>query len=203
MTDGFRLFPGYFDRAGQEELVVHIRDILRLAPFFQPEMPKTGKPMSVRMTNAGPLGWVTDKSGGYRYQTHHPVTGAPWPLIPDPLLALWRDVAGWPDPPEACLVNWYHAPSSRMGLHVDADEAAADAPVVSVSLGATAVFRLGGRTRRDPTRSMRLASGDVVVLAGESRHFRHGIDRIIPGTSTLLPDPQRLNLTLRRVTLGG
>jgi alkylated DNA repair protein (DNA oxidative demethylase) len=137
---------------------------------------------------------------GYRYEARHPKTDAPWPAIPQALLDLWRDVSGYSAPPEACLVNHYRE-GARMGLHVDADEAAQDAPVVSVSLGDTALFRVGGRKRADATRSFRLASGDVVVLAGAARQCFHGVDRVMPGTSKLLPGGGRINLTLRRVTL--
>ena len=200
MPDGFRLLPGFFDRAAQEALLDAVRDVVRAAPFYQPTMPRTGTPTSVKMTNAGPLGWVTDRDGGYRYQPHHPVTGAPWPPFPGAVLDLWHQVAAYPHPPEACLVNWYHSEKSRLGLHRDQDEDAPDAPVVSISLGATCLFRLGGPERRGPTRSVRLSSGDVVVLGGASRHFFHGVDRVLPETSTLLPSPQRINLTLRRVT---
>jgi alkylated DNA repair protein (DNA oxidative demethylase) len=199
--DGFRLLSGYFDRRAQERLARDVLERVAQSPLYQPAMPRTGKPLSVKMTNLGPLGWMTDKIGGYRYQDHHPVTGEPWPDMPDTLLALWRTVSGWPDPPQACLVNWY-GPDARLGLHVDADKDAKDAPVVSVSLGDSARFRLGGPDRKDATRSIRLNSGDVVVLGGESRRFHHGVDRIYAGSSTLLPEdwrPGRLNLTLRRV----
>jgi DNA oxidative demethylase len=201
---GFVLHPGRFDRAAQRALLADVLAVLEEAPPFQPAMPRTGQLFSVRMTNCGPLGWVSDRDGGYRYQERHPVTGQPWPAIPPRLLALWADVSGWPDAPQACLVNLYGS-AARMGLHVDADETERDAPVVSVSLGDTAVFRLGGPARPDGTRSVRLASGDVAVLGGPSRHCHHGIDRILPHTSTLLPEglfPEggRINLTLRRVT---
>ena len=160
-------------------------------------MPKSGTPFSVRMTNCGPLGWVSD-TAGYRYQPTHPDTGEPWPPIPPMLLAAWQDLAGYPGPPEACLVNVYAA-SARMSLHQDRDERDFSAPVVSLSLGQTCLFRVGGTSRRDPTRSFRLASGDALVLAGEARLAFHGVDRIVPDTSTLLPDGSRINLTLRRV----
>jgi alkylated DNA repair protein (DNA oxidative demethylase) len=87
-----------------------------------------------------------------------------------------------------------------MGLHQDRDEQDFAAPVVSLSLGDTGLFRIGGSNRRDPTRSLRLASGDGLVLAGDARLAFHGIDRIMPGTSALLPDGGRINFTLRRVT---
>ena len=160
-------------------------------------MPKSGTPFSVRMTNCGPLGWVSDERG-YRYQPHHPVTGALWPPMPPIVLEAWAELADYPHPPEACLINVY-TPTARMGLHQDRDEQDFAAPVVSLSLGQTCLFRLGGTTRRDPTRSFRLASGDALVLGGHTRLAFHGVDRIIPGASTLLPDGSRINLTLRRV----
>jgi DNA oxidative demethylase len=201
-TAGFRLLPGRFDRAGQEALLAEIRAAIAVAPLYTPHMPRTGAAMSVRMTNCGALGWLTDRLRGYRYEPVHPDTGQPWPPIPAALLDLWHSVTAYPAPPQACLINYYAA-DAKMGLHVDADEADRAAPVVSVSLGDTALFRIGGSKRTDPTRSVRLASGDVCVLAGAAREAFHGIDRILPGTSTLLTEGGRFNLTLRRVTLAG
>lgn len=196
---GVRHMPGYLDRAAQEALVDEIRAVVAAAPLFVPRMPRTGKPMSVRMTNCGPLGWVTDQARGYRYQAEHPQTGRPWPPIPAPLVALWEAVAGDARPPQACLVNFY-ADSARMGLHQDRDEQDLSAPVVSLSLGDTCLFRVGEPRRGGRTVSIRLHSGDVVVLGGEGRLCYHGVDRIYPATSTLLKNGGRINLTLRRVT---
>jgi alkylated DNA repair protein (DNA oxidative demethylase) len=196
--DGFRVLPGRLDEAGQRVLLSELDEAIHRAPFFTPVMPRTGRPFSVAMTNLGPLGWVSDRAG-YRYQATHPVTAEPWPPIPDMVLDLWRAVSGYPHDPQACLVNYYRA-GAKMGLHQDSDEEDFAAPVVSVSLGDTAVFRIGGRERGGPTKSIRLASGDVLVMGGESRLCYHGIDRIIPGTSRLLPQGGRINLTLRRVT---
>ncbi len=195
---GLSYLPGYFDREAQEILLEQIRAIVAEAPLFQPVMPKTGKPFSVRMSNCGPLGWVSDING-YRYQPTHPDTGRPWPEMPETLTQLWRDLAPDAPPPEACLINFYDT-SARMGLHQDRDEQTFEAPVVSVSLGDTATFRVGGFSRKDPTQSFRLQSGDVVVLGGEARLAFHGIDRVLKGTSTLLKNGGRINLTLRRVT---
>lgn len=195
--EGVLYFPGWFDREAQQTLVAAIAEIVRAAPWFVPRMPKSGKPFSVAMTNCGPLGWVSDEAG-YRYQPAHPETGAAWPAIPPALIELWRSV-GAPAEPEACLINRYHE-RARLGLHQDRDETDRAAPVVSVSLGDTAVFRIGGTTRKAPTRSMRLVSGDVVTFGGPARLVYHGIDRILPGTSRLLPEGGRINLTLRRVT---
>jgi alkylated DNA repair protein (DNA oxidative demethylase) len=199
LAPGVMLTPGYLDRIAQSELLAAIRAVIAQAPLYVPRMPRSGKPMSVRMSNCGSLGWVTDAERGYRYQPIHPETGAPWPPIPDLLLRAWRDLSGYPHPPEACLVNFYAA-DARLGLHQDQDENDLAAPVVSLSLGDTALFRLGGLKRGDPTQSVRLASGDAVVLGGAGRLAYHGVDRIMPGTSTLLPEGGRINLTLRRVT---
>jgi DNA oxidative demethylase len=199
LPHGVRHIPRYLDAAAQLELVEDIRAVVVAAPLYAPEMPKTGKRMSVRMTNCGTLGWVTDREGGYRYQATHPVTGKPWPPIPQRLLEIWQDVADYPSPPEACLVNFY-SDTAKMGLHQDRDERDFSAPVVSISLGDDCLFRVGGTRRADPTVSFRLSSGDVVVLGGEARLAFHGVDRIYPQTSTLLRSGGRINLTLRRVT---
>jgi alkylated DNA repair protein (DNA oxidative demethylase) len=192
-------FPQALAREGQIALLAAISEVIAQAPLFTPAMPRSGKPMSVRMTNCGPLGWVTDKERGYRYQATHPKTGKPWPPIPAALLKLWGDLARYPAPPEACLVNYY-AGNAKMGLHQDKDEEDFAAPVLSVSLGDTGIFRLGGRSRKDPTRAFELKSGDVVVLGDTDRLAFHGIDRILAGTSDLVPEGGRFNLTLRRVT---
>lgn len=194
-----RLLPGHLDREMQRQLVAELRPILERAPLYSPAMPRSGSAYSVRMSNCGPLGWLSDRTG-YRYSPTHPVTGEPWPAIPTLVLDLWHATTGAPYPPEACLINYY-GPAAKLGLHRDQDEAATDAPILSISLGDTALFRLGGPERKSPTRSVRLSSGDLVVLSGPSRHWYHGVDRILPGTSQLLAEGGRFNLTLRRVTV--
>ncbi len=200
---GVAWHPGHLAPARQAAVLAEVLRCLAEAPLVRPVMPGDGKPFSVRMSSCGPLGWVSDRSG-YRYQERHPGTGRPWPAIPPLLLTLWDTLTGYPAPPEACLINHYDA-AARMGLHQDRDEAALDAPVLSISLGDTAVFRVGGTARRDPTRSIRLASGDAVLLAGPARLAFHGIDRVLGGSSRLLAGTPlgggRLNLTLRRVSL--
>jgi alkylated DNA repair protein (DNA oxidative demethylase) len=198
IAPGVDHFPGFLDRAAQEALRDEMLAILKLAPPFRPRMPRTGKPFSVCMSNCGPLGWVSDEAG-YRYQPTHPETGRPWPAMPERLLAAFAAIAPEAPPPEACLINLYDS-SARMGLHQDRDEEELSAPVVSLSLGDTALFRVGGLQRNSPTRSFRLASGDAMQLAGAGRLAFHGVDRIIAGSSTLLPHGGRTNLTLRRVT---
>jgi alkylated DNA repair protein (DNA oxidative demethylase) len=193
-----RYLPEFLDRSAQEQVLRDLREAVVAAPLFTPMMPRTAKPFSVRMTNLGPLGWVSDKAG-YRYQATHPATGLPWPAITQNILGVWTKVSNYPHPPEACLVNFYGA-EAKMGLHQDRDEEDFEAPVVSISLGDTALFRVGGTTRGGKTQSLKLASGDVLILEGPSRLAFHGIDRVIGGSSTLLKDGGRINLTMRRVT---
>lgn len=200
VESGCWLYSGALDRAEQRDLLEQVRQGLAIAPLFTPTMPMSGKAFTVRMSNFGPLGWVSDRVGGYRYQARHPVTKEAWPTLPEMLSDVWRTVNKDAPEPEACLVNYY-AGRARMSLHVDRDEAAQSVGVVSVSLGDTAVFRLGGPDRSSRSWTFRLLSGDVLVLGGASRRFYHGIDRVIPNSSTLLPKGGRINLTLRRVTL--
>lgn len=192
---GFRYLPGRLDATAQAELVQAVMTAAEDAPFYRPITPG-GLPMRVEMTGLGPLNWVTD-AAGYRYEPAHPVTGRPWPPIPRALLDLWAELADAVTPPDACLVNLYRE-GARMGLHQDRDEADFGFPVLSVSLGDTAVFRIGGRKRGDPTRSMKLSSGDVCLLGGEARLAFHGVDRLLSGSSRLIPGGGRINLTLRR-----
>jgi alkylated DNA repair protein (DNA oxidative demethylase) len=195
---GLRLYPGYLDRSRQSELLAALREVLAAAPLFTPRMPVSGRPFTVRMSNCGPLGWVSDVDG-YRYAPSHPETGRRWPPIPAILRGAWQELGGYAEPPEACLINFY-GPAAKMGLHQDRDEQDFAAPVVSLSLGDSCLFRIGGRRRGDPTRSFRLHSGDAMILGGGARLAFHGVDRILPGTSTLLAEGGRFNLTLRRVT---
>lgn len=196
--NGFRYLPGFLTPNAQVHLLAAIRAIVAQAPLYQPCMPKSGKPLSVMMTNCGALGWVSDKTGGYRYQEAHPVTGLPWPGMPEAIRRLWTTIADYPAQPEACLINYYAA-KAKLGLHRDADEEDALAPVISISLGDDALFQMGGLKRTDAKDRLHLKSGDIVVLGGVARHAYHGINRILPGTSDLLAEGGRFNLTLRRV----
>ncbi|TAL82258.1 MAG: alpha-ketoglutarate-dependent dioxygenase AlkB [Beijerinckiaceae bacterium] len=196
--------PAYLGPGAQRALLAEIEEALAEAPLFRPAMPRTGKAFSVRMSNCGPLGWVSDRERGYRYQAAHPQTGKSWPKIPALVLKAWKDLAGYPCLPEACLINFYDA-AARMGMHQDRDEAALDAPVLSLSLGSSCVFRFGGTTRAGKTEVLELASGDALLLQGAARLLYHGVTRLIPETSPLpdsdlLPADSRINLTLRRVT---
>jgi len=195
LIDGFQLHPGALDRNAQLALARTVMALAEDAPFYSPTVPG-GRRMSVAMTGLGPLSWTSDAEG-YRYTAVHPHTGRPWPPMPPVLLDLWRRLApGAPDP-DACLVNLYRG-GARMGLHQDRDEQDFSVPVVSISLGDSALFRIGGANRGDPSRSLKLSSGDVCLLTGPARLAYHGVDRVIEGSSTVVPGGGRLNLTLRR-----
>jgi len=192
---GFRYFPGHLDAAAQGALVADLRRIVLAAPFVDPVTPG-GRRMTVRMTAAGRLGWVSDRSG-YRYEPRHP-SGVAWPAIPPAILAVWQEVTGLSRDPDCCLVNFY-GEGAKMGLHQDRDEGDFSFPVVSISLGDEALFRFGGVGRSEPTESLWLKSGDVLVMGGESRLAWHGIDRLRYRSSRLLHGGGRINLTLRVV----
>ena len=200
LPNGFAYYPGYLSRARQQELIDAVREAIDgEAPFFQNRMPRTGQPVSVVGSNFGPLGWIADVDG-YKYTTVHPKTARSWPPMPPLLLQLWSTLTSYPATPEACLINWYRE-GNKMGMHVDRDEQDIGAPIVSISLGDTARFRIGGTVRGGKTHCLKLSSGDVVVMAGAARQCYHGVDKIFPGTSTLVPKGGRINLTMRRVNL--
>ncbi|HEY2444223.1 MAG TPA: alpha-ketoglutarate-dependent dioxygenase AlkB [Rhizomicrobium sp.] len=198
VAPGVVRWSGCLDPQEQASLVADVFARACEAPFYRPRMPRSGKSFSVEETNFGALGWYSDESG-YRYETRHPETRRPWPPMPQILCTLWHRLTNYAAPAECCLVNLYRG-DARMGLHQDRDEAALDAPVLSISLGDEAIFRMGGVTRRSATRSLKLKSGDVVMFGGVARLAYHGIDRVIANTSSLLPGGGRLNLTLRRVS---
>ncbi|MBT4896592.1 MAG: alpha-ketoglutarate-dependent dioxygenase AlkB [Rhodobacteraceae bacterium] len=192
---GISVFKEFLPSSDQLRLVKELREVAAQAPVFSPKT-KSGKPMSVRLTAAGDFGWFSDQRG-YRYVEHHP-SGVNWPAIPDSIMAIWRAVAGAAPDPECCLINFY-GEGARMGLHQDRDEANFDWPVVSISLGDDALFRVGGTERGGKTESIWLQSGDVAVMGGPARLNYHGIDRIKFGSSSLLKEGGRLNITLRVV----
>lgn len=200
--EGFHLRPSYLDLAAQRELVDVLGDVLADAPLFEQRMPRTGVPLSVRMSNAGTHGWVTDRERGYRHQPTHPITGRLWPLIPRQLVSLWHELTGEVAAPNQCLINYYDA-GAKLGLHQDRGDGSEAAPVLSVSLGDDATFVVGGLTRAEPKAKVTLHSGDVLWFGGAARLVFHGVPRIFAGTSTLLRaiglPTGRLNVTLRRI----
>lgn len=192
---GFELLKSYLNSADQLDLVNDLRSVAQAAPMRSP-VTRWGKPMSVRMTSAGRVGWISDRRG-YRYEPQHP-DGMDWPPIPDRILTLWKDITGLTRQPDCCLINYY-GEGARMGLHQDKDEVDFSYPVLSISLGDDGLFRMGGTERGGKTQSVWLTSGDVVVMGGAARLAYHGVDRIRFGSSSLLPDGGRINVTLRVV----
>lgn len=192
---GADLYPGLLSESAQTEMLAAVRAVMAEAPPIRFET-RWGRRLSVAMTSAGRVGWISDRAG-YRYAPTRP-DGRPWPPIPDSVLDVWRRVVGDARLPDCCLVNHYAA-GARMGLHQDRDEGDVSWPVLSISLGDEALFRIGGVDRPAPSRSVWLRSGDVVVLGGAARLAYHGIDRIRFGSSRLLAEGGRINLTLRVV----
>lgn len=192
---GVSVFQGALDPSTQSALVEDLRDVIRRAPLFSPQTPY-GKPMSVQMTSAGAFGWYADRTG-YRYEKMHPA-GTPWPPIPSSVLDIWARYSGAAQAPDCCLINFYRE-GAKMGMHQDKDEADFTWPVLSISLGDSALFRIGNTTRGGKTESIWLDSGDVVVMGGAARLVYHGVDRVRFGSSSLLANGGRVNLTLRVV----
>jgi alkylated DNA repair protein (DNA oxidative demethylase) len=179
-------------------LLAEIEHIATVAAFRHLETPG-GFRMSVAMTNCGTLGWVSDRRG-YRYTTHDPLSGQPWPPMPSVFSALAERAArtaGFEGfEPDACLVNRY-MPGARLTLHQDKDERDFSAPIVSVSLGLPAVFLFGGNARKDKERRIPLQHGDVVVWGGPARLHHHGVLPLKDGNHFVL-GRRRVNLTFRR-----
>jgi alkylated DNA repair protein (DNA oxidative demethylase) len=187
-----------FARANAAELVAAVDAITASAPFRNMMTPG-GSRMSVGMTNCGRAGWVTDRKG-YRYERIDPITGNPWPQMPEVFRRLAERAAlagGYPDfEPDACLMNLYE-PGTRLSLHRDENERDLSAPIVSVSLGLPAIFLFGGNHRNDRSRRVPLESGDIVVWGGLDRLVYHGVAPLADGNDPLTGN-RRINLTFRK-----
>ena len=187
-----------FARANAAELVAAVDAITASAPFRNMMTPG-GFRMSVGMTNCGRAGWVTDRKG-YRYERIDPITGNPWPQMPEVFRRLAERAAlaggylGFE--PDACLMNLYE-PGTRLSLHRDENERDLSAPIVSVSLGLAAIFLFGGNHRNDRSRRVPLKSGDVVVWGGSDRLVYHGVAPLAEGYDPLTGS-RRINLTFRK-----
>ncbi len=189
----------YLTLQQQTEILTVCRQVARQSPLFTPTM-KSGKPFNYQMTNCGDFGWISDTKG-YRYSETHP-NGKPWTPIPEMIYNLTKDLAnqiGEPDYlPQTCLINFYQH-DGKLGLHQDNSEKNLKPAIISISLGDDAIFLMGGNKRNSPTQEILLKSGDILQLFGDSRLAFHGIKKIIPGTSGLLKNGGRLNLTIRQI----
>jgi alkylated DNA repair protein (DNA oxidative demethylase) len=187
----------------QAELLTDLHTVTSQSPFRRMVTP-SGFTMSVAMTNCGKLGWVTARTG-YRYTDYDPLNDAPWPAMPARFFALAQRAAaeaGYRNfKPDVCLINRYSV-GARMGLHQDKNERNFDHPIVSVSLGLSAVFQMGGLARTDQTLKVQLDHGDIVVWGGSARMRYHGILPLKAGSIpvSMLPalNDCRINLTFRQ-----
>lgn len=181
-----------------DDILPALREVLKAAPFRRMETPG-GHTMSVALSNCGQFGWSTDAQG-YRYVSDDPLTGRPWPVLPEVLRTLAREAAaaaGFEDfIPDACLLNRY-VPGARMSPHQDRNERDYTAPIVSVSLGLAAMFQLGGLQRSDRPIRVPLLHGDVMVWGGVDRLRFHGVLPLKEGVHPVM-GPQRINFTLRK-----
>jgi alkylated DNA repair protein (DNA oxidative demethylase) len=180
-----------------DQLLPALDAVLAAAPFRQMITPG-GFTMSVALSSCGTLGWTTDRSG-YRYTRDDPLTGKPWPKMPEVFLELAQAAArdaGFTDfMPDSCLINRY-VPGAKMSLHQDKDEVSYAAPIVSVSLGLPAMFLFGGFERGDKSQRVPLFHGDIVVWGGVDRLRFHGVLPIKDGLHPRLGE-QRINFTFR------
>ena len=197
IAPGAMVLRGFAQRRGPA-LLEAVRAVTNQSPFRFMSTPG-GFQMSVAMTNCGAAGWITDRTG-YRYGSIDPLTGRPWPAMPDgfaTLAAAASARAGFGAfTPDACLINQYE-PGSRMSLHQDRNELDFAAPIVSVSLGLPAVFLFGGDRRADKPQRVALAHGDVVVWGGPARLRFHGVLPLKDGEHPLA-GRRRINLTFRK-----
>lgn len=197
LAPGAMLLAG-FARPFEAHLIEAVRSVIERAPFRHLITPG-GHRMSVAMTNAGSVGWISDRRG-YRYDAIDPDSGLPWPEMPAVFAHVAEQAAakaGFPDfYPDACLINRYE-PGAKLSLHQDKDELDFNAPIVSVSLGLPATFLFGGLNRSDKTARYRLTHGDVVAWGGSARLAYHGVTPLADGEHPLL-GRQRINLTFRK-----
>ena len=198
--DGFRHLSGYLGLARQGELLGHLRSVLAEAPLYAPTMPRTGKPFSVRMTNCGPLGWVSDKTARLSLPGRAPPDRPA--LAPRCRSCCWSFGGRWPTIPfrQRLASSTTMRPAPRWARTATRTKRTSGHPSCRSRWGTMPHSTSAACSARGPKRRLILRSGDVVVLAGAARMAYHGVDRIHPGTSTLLPEGGRLNLTLRRVT---
>lgn len=202
LQPGLKLYKNYLSLEKQEQLVQIIHNILPEAPFFKAISPRK-KPLGSLMTNMGEFGWYADATDGYKYINHHPNTQKKWPGIPVEIMNIWRKLADYPIDPQCCLINYYNEQNPNLGMHKDLDEQDFKAPVLSISLGNTCSFRYSTSPKsQSPSKTIKLESGTILVMGGESRLIYHSVNKVFFGSNKLLDSSfglGRLNLTLRVV----
>jgi len=200
LPEGVILRPRLFDGPTQAALAAAVRDIAETAPFRHPRTPGQGV-FSAALTSCGRVGWWSDRAG-YRYIPTQPGSSDPWPPMPEIFRTAVRTAAAgtrWPDfDPDACLINFYTT-GAKMGLHQDRDERDFAQPIITITLGDTADFLVGGPARSDKATAFTFQSGDALLMGGPSRLFFHGIRKVHAGTSPIAGMPTgRYSLTFRK-----
>ncbi len=194
------MLRGFLDEHQQRRVIDWTRELCKEAPLVRPSMPN-GTPLSVRVTNAGSMGWWAD-SQGYRYTREHPTSGKRWPGAPAWVLAFAnKALLQAHHAPVAfdCVAVNYYAPGAKLGMHRDLSEADISQPIVSFSLGAPASFLMGGPERDDPVERFTLDTGDVCVMATPCRNWFHSVAKIHDNTMYSPTREGRINLTVRKV----
>jgi DNA oxidative demethylase len=201
LPEGITILESFVNHDEQSRLLELCRQVAREAPFVQPTMPRSGTPFKLRVTSCGTVGWFSDRDG-FRYLDKHPETHRPWAAMPEEFLQLAQQAAACAGEkdylPDTCLINFYPAQTGRLGLHVDDTEEDRRTAIVTLSLGDSCIFAIGGATASAKPQSVQLASGDIVVMHGAGRNLYHGVEGLIAGTSSLLKNGGRISLTFRR-----
>lgn len=200
LPDGITILRDYLTRDQQVAFIEKSRQAARQAPLLYPRMPG-GTPFRVRVTSVGECGWWSDGIRGFGYVKRHPATNRPFPQMPADFRFLAVRAAaevGCEFEPDTCLINFYDIGDGRLGLHQDENERDRTQPIVTVSLGDSCIFEVGGAARSVKPQEIRLDSGDVLIMSGKGRNLFHGVKKIIPCTSNILKNGGRVSLTLRK-----
>lgn len=201
LPEGITVLPNFLSQRDQIKFVETTRQIVSEAPLTAPKM-WNGSKFKVKVTSCGSYGWFADERG-YKYLTKHPLTQKPFPKMPkvfyDFAKKCAEEVLLVNYKPQTCLINYYQNETGRLGLHVDDTEEDLTSPIVTLSLGDSCVFVVGGLERKDKIQKIVLHSGDVVIMHRQGRMLYHGVEKLLPGTSKLLRTGGRLSLTFRKV----
>jgi alkylated DNA repair protein (DNA oxidative demethylase) len=203
---GFSLFRQMLDAAAQTRMIDLARTLARQAPLITP-VTRWGVPYKLQVTSWGDWGWYADQDS-QRYLRTHPKTGKRWPPIPPEVRELMKTAAAEGGcrrfEPDTVLVNFYpetQEKSGSLGRHRDTTEKNLNAPIVTLSLGASASFGLGGLEYADPVEQIPLDGGDVLVMAGPARLMYHSVDHLLtnsPASSVQLKTGGRISFTARQ-----
>jgi len=198
LPDGLIYKENYLNIIQQEKIFDTIKILKKSAPFRKLTT-KSGKSFSAKITNCGDYGWWSDLKG-YRYTKTDPDTNLPWPPMPKYLLNTIKNFVKTSNykyfSPNSCLINFYES-NDKMGIHQDKDEVNLKHPIITISIGASADFIIGGFSRSEKKMVLNLKSGSILILGGKSRMRFHGIKKIHNHTSPIFSLKGRISLTFR------